>query len=70
MFEELNINNINFLKKPVLSALGTGKTNCVIIDSGHFDTKVSIVQDGFTVSNRSVKYGGNTINQIIEEIIR
>lgn len=56
------------MKKPVLSALSVAKNNCVVVDSGHLGTRISIVQDGYAVLTKCVGYGGQTIDAIISEI--
>lgn len=65
MFEELNIVALSFMKKPALSTMCLGKHNCIVVDSGHTGTRVSIVQDGYVVYSKISGYGGTTINELL-----
>lgn len=68
MFEEFNIFNVCFLKKPILTSLSVARNNAIVVDSGHTGTRVSLVQDGYTVYTSNVGYGGKTINYLIREL--
>ena len=69
MFEELNIDSITFMKKPMLSAFSVGSPTALILDSGHTQSRATVVQDGFCLDSEYVPYGGGTINSILKQKI-
>ena len=69
MFNQFDVPNIFFLKKPVLGCFATGRSTALVVDSGEFSTRVVGVHEGFTLnkSSKIIPYGGHTLNRQIEK---
>lgn len=57
------------MKKPMLSAFSVGSPTALILDSGHTQSRATVVQDGFCLDSEYVPYGGGTINSILQQKI-
>ena len=57
------------MKRPMLSCFSVGRASGLVIDSGHSFTRASVVEDGYTVHNKTVGYGGGTIHGEINELL-
>lgn len=66
LLDGMELSNIAFVKKPVLSSFGLGRTTSVVLDSGHSFTHCSVVEDGFCVFNKTLKFGGCTIHSLLK----
>jgi len=66
LLDGMELSNIAFVKKPVLSSFGLGRTSSVVLDSGHSFTHCSVVEDGFCVYNKTLKFGGSTIHSLLK----
>ena len=53
----------------MLSCFSVGRASGLVIDSGHSFTRTSIVEDGYTVYNKWIGYGGGTIHGEINELL-
>ena len=79
MMEKFKIPGFFMNKSPVLSSFSCGKSTCLVVDSGHNCTYVSIVQEGY-VNQKSIKlnlksalfnseFGGNYLtNEILKSL--
>ena len=65
----MELSNIAFVKKPILSTFGVGRTSSTVLDSGHSFSHCSIVEDGYCVYNKTVRFGGSTLHRMIKEEI-
>jgi actin-related protein len=62
----MELTNIAFIKKPVLSTFAAGRTSSVVLDSGHSFSHCSIVEDGYCVFNKTVRFGGSILHNILK----
>ena len=79
MMEKFQIPGFFMNKSPVLSSFSCGKSTCLVVDSGHNCTYVSIVQDGYVNQKSKLlhlfkalfnsEFGGNYLtNEILKSL--
>jgi actin-related protein len=47
MLEKFQVPGFFMVKSPVLTSFSCAKSTCLVVDSGHNTTNVSVVQDGY-----------------------
>jgi actin-related protein len=64
MFEKCNIPCMFICKNAVLSSFASGKSTCLVLDSGHSTTYAAPVHEGYILHNSTLKYkiGGKYIS--------
>lgn len=70
VFEELHLSAIYFLKSSVAAAFSEGRTNAIIVDSGHNYTCVTRVVDGYSEKSLNFNFAGNLISYELENCLR
>lgn len=71
MFEKYNVPAIYLCKSAVLAAFSSGRSTCIVVDSGATHTSAIPVQDGYVISNAIVKspFGGNFISRQCKQFL-
>jgi actin-related protein len=69
LLEGMELSNIAFIKKPILTAFSLGRTSATVLDSGHSFSHCSIVEDGYCTYNKSIKIGGSLVLSMLQSQI-
>jgi actin len=71
MFESLNIGSFNLTSAPVLSFMTSGKSQGIIIESGHHITQVVPIYEHirFYEASRTLNFGGENITNALKELL-
>jgi actin-related protein len=65
----MELSNIAFIKKPILSTFSLGRTSATVLDSGHSFSHCSIIEDGYCTFNKTLKIGGSLILSMMQSQI-
>jgi actin-related protein len=71
-FESKNTPALFFVRKGVSVLFANGKTNGINLESGHNQTHIIPVHDGYSLQNhcKSIRIGGKIVNQYILDLIK
>lgn len=71
MFEKFDVPAMFVAKSPVLSAFSSGRSTCLVFDSGHNTTTATPVNDGYALNKSLIKYdiGGNNLSNELYDIV-
>jgi actin-related protein len=68
-FDELRLSGVYFLKSSVAVAFSEGRSNAIVVDSGHNFTTISRVVDGFPEKTVTLNFAGNIISHSLENTL-
>lgn len=65
----MELSNIAFVKKPILSTFALGRSSSVVLDSGHSFSHCTVVEDGYCAFNKTLRFGGSILHNMVQEEI-
>lgn len=72
LFEKFDIPALFITKSPVLSAFSSGRSTCLVLDSGHNYTSATPINDGYALQKSLIRYniGGEYISNELRNVLK